>query len=536
MIINKKLKFLAVFGCVLAVIIFILSSFRFSFVVDESSFLLNVLYFALTKNIVPIYAQYPTFFSYLTAIPIYFGYLVFYFWHGGAVEWLADKSFFTIFFLEHQLIWSWVARSVVMLFSVFTILLTLRLALRYYGVRTAVWTGIILVLDPWGKYMVLSGFGLPDIPMTFFATLVLALAFAYVDKKDINLLYIGAFICGLAASTKLNGIFAIGPVIAACFLGEKEITRKLLTIVSLCVLGFVAGSPALLVARGAYQYGFSIEKDILAGQGHSFAPERGLWAIRWLWQHNALFTIVLFFTVGYSLMRRTAKDILFLSLVIPAFLVLGALRKMSIDYSVFLFPVIALWMSRFLNDLAEAIKIAPYRKIIPVFVSLVLVVGLSWNVSLRLWDRLRPNNIILAEAWASEHIPESRTVRLYKSMVLDCDEILAILGPSIFPEDQWLSHYYQKVRCPGGGPNRTQSGRSEEASGRYYLLTTHEGASWIFPFKDIIALDRNRPGDEILLRNQELLEGIYANKKNARLIKEFIASSGPVAEIYEVKK
>ncbi|MGB3112665.1 MAG: glycosyltransferase family 39 protein, partial [Candidatus Omnitrophota bacterium] len=343
----SKSTLLILTACLISLTVLILDSLNLPTFIDEISFLLNVKYFAQYGTFIPFYTKYPTLYSYIIAVPVYFVFLVFYFVKGLPLNGLGDTAFLRFVFYENLIMWNWVSRCITMLFSVATLTMVLKRAIKKYGPMAFFTTAAILVLDPFGVYMDLSRFGLPDIPMTFFVTAAMFLCLSYLDGKNLKYLYWASFVSGLAASTKFNAVMMIFPLFVAPLIIGKEKRRLPLCyvrIIFLVILGFLAGSPAFLFSFRTLLDGFIFEAKILFEEGHLGAHGIiWIWALDLLWEMNPVVLFLMISSIFYSALKRTKEDLLFLSLFVPSFLILGALEKKSIWYFVFLYPLAALY-------------------------------------------------------------------------------------------------------------------------------------------------------------------------------------------------
>jgi len=157
------------------------------------------------------------------------------------------------------------ARTMAALLGVGIVLLVYMLANRLGNRRQAlIAAALAAVLPDLSKH---SHFATPDIPLTFISLLALYLILRAYDNWDEDTMwaYAGAgFVCGLAASTKYNGIvmgvpLLLIPLLKAHQLDDLLSARTLSGPIGM-VLGFLAGTPfALLnVPKFLYWIGYSL--------------------------------------------------------------------------------------------------------------------------------------------------------------------------------------------------------------------------------------------------------------------------------------
>jgi|GEM_PF-4041493 len=510
---------------------------------DEYSFLRNVAHFAQQRTLVPVYTRYPTLYSYLIAGPAYLAYLAAYVARGYPWAGIHDASFLRFFFAENKMVGIWAARVVTMLFSAGTVVLMGR-ELCKTGSLPALLIGLaILVLDSTGVFRHLSSHGLADVPMTFLATAAMLLIWRAVALGSLKVLCYGAFLSGLSASCKLNGTMLVFPLlVAARQIGRRSggVGRIVAGSCAWFVVGFFLGSPFLLLAPQSYWPGLSVEKGVLLGAGHlgSHAPN-WIWLPELLWKSDPLALIVAGVTVGSCFFRRREEDLLFLALVIPSFLVLGALSKKTLWYFVFLYPLFGLYAGRFVLGLYNRVSTPLLRRVL-VLVLVALLIGPALNLKAWAVAGLRPDNRTLARQWIEANLSSGAVVAVdwaYVPELQDEAEISKKIRTAQEAGSKFVAlmsvHYrqrpaYRLVRLQDIG----YTWNAVEQAAPDYLVTSSWCYRRFFPENASAVPPADSPLRPRFEATRAFYEALLKQKTPFRLRAHFDDGSGPDVELY----
>ena len=510
---------------------------------DEEAFLLNVKFFAQYRTLVPYYAQYPTLYSYLIAPPIYLVFAVFYLIKGLPLDGLKDTAFLRFVFYENLLLWVRVSRLVTMIFSIGTIILTLKRAVAKYTLPVFLVTASMLVLNPFGIYLDLSRFGLPDIPMAFLVTAAMILCFSCIEKKDLKYLWWASFISGLAISTKFNAVFMIFALSAVPLLMERRgwpLVGCYLKIFLLVIIGFLAGSPAFLLSLGTYVKGFSEEAEILFRTGHLGAHgPNWIWVMDFLWSRNAFLAVVMILSIGYSAFKRSKNDILFLSLLVPSFLILGGIQKKSIWYFVFLYPLAALYMGRFVGDVLEKARNRYVRITVICLVFAFIFAMPGWGLYQRLSKSVLPDNRVISQSWICKSIPAGATIAVdwgYVPELRDSkdieDRINKDRGSAFI---KVMEEHYREEPLYDLTQLRDTHYETDDLLKTYaeYVITTSYNYERFFPSKKMYIPKQQDVSHEEFKRKRDFYSALFDGNTPYRLLKVFSSGSGAEIRIYK---
>ncbi len=418
----------------LYVMLLALDGSQVQFYCDESSFLKNVAAFAVNRNFEPVYTNYPTFFSYLIAAPIYAVYFIYYVLvRRFPPEGLFDARLFALVFQGDLEIWLWVGRTVTILCAAGILLLVYRYCATRLGRAAALWASFLLICSPYSFYMMYARYSLPDVFVALLVTAALYLAMKHVERPEGKPLYLAAFLAGLAASAKLNGAVAVAPLLVLPWLVPDKISGRLrsMALTAVCALaGFFAGSPYNVLRPGLYSSGFGEESGLLYGQAGGLNYQ---WLLPSLWREDPVMTALLLAVIGFSLWRRSRKDMVFHALLIASVVFLGGLTKRMPHYFIFLFP----WVCVLAGELIRAgLKIERPRLLrwLMVAGAIVLAVYNGRLLISRTLHNARPNNLAVAREWIRDNL----TAR--DRILLDADDVprMGFIDLGVMPPYEYL--------------------------------------------------------------------------------------------------
>ncbi|MBU1147663.1 MAG: glycosyltransferase family 39 protein [Candidatus Omnitrophica bacterium] len=522
----------------------ILDSLQLLVFMDELSFLRSLSGFVKNKSIIPMYTRYPSLYTYIISIPVYAAYSIFYFIKGFPVDGLKDLILLKFIFSENLILWARASRFITMIFSAATTLLILKEANKKYGFVALLIAASMLTLYPFGAYLDLSRYGLPDMPMTFFVTLSMLLCFSYIDKRQIKYLYWASFISGLAMSTKFNAIMMFFPLsITPLLCGKKEqpLYKYYVKIILLVIFGFFLGSPAFLISLKSYIAGFSAEADILFKSSHIGAHGTNwIWLLDLLWSETPIISSLIILSIIYCAFKRTKEDILFLALLVPSFLIMGALQKKSIWYFVFLYPLISLYAGRLMKDILERIK-TPYLNKLLCTVLVVVFTIPAWHLYKRLSKTILPNNRVVAKNWIHENIPSKASIivdwaftpELYDEKYIG--ERIREIESSGSKFSKMIKEHYLKnpVYDTTSLKDLDYNVNNLTNVNAKYLIISSGCYEKFFPSKKRLLPKENHPTYKEFMKRREFYSSLFNNRTPFRPVEVFSSGSGFIIKIYE---
>lgn len=541
---SQKHSIIIFSACLLMLLIYQLATINLYAFGDEKSFLQNVEVFIKNKNIIPVYTRYPTFYSYLITIPIYIVYACFLFIKHFPISALQDVVLFDFLFRESTHIWLKVSRFITMMFSLGTLFLLLKNCLERYRWGITLTVAALLVFDPFGVYFSNAIYGLPDVPVSFMATLSMFLCFKYLNVNQIKYLLFASFLAGLGTSMKINGMLMLFPLLSIVFIhrdSKHPRIKVLLIIILIFLAGFFIGSPVLLFSPNIYVEGFGYEMNMLTKSGWiGTGGTHWVWIPIRLWKLNPVMTMLFSFSFIYMLIKRKKEHLLYLILLLSACIILGALQKKTLQYFILLYPLAVFFAGEFLQNIWLSIPQQRIKRIAGVIFIICVIVFSCLETQKKLTGFNAVDNRVLAEQWMNNNLAHNS--RLFT------DEMYI---PNIYVKNQ-MDKYLSMVN--------SSSSAYRNLILKYYFSRPAYRVDYLMDLgfqKEILMNDladyivvssgdyaRYIKEDETTLPNQKMpyynkfmkarsfyLELLSGNHRY-RLIKEFSGPQGPVISFY----
>lgn len=277
-----------------------------------------------------------------------------------------------------------------------------------------------------------SHYGVPDIAMSFFCALAVALTLWSIDCRRCSFIYLAGLVAGIAVSMKWTAM----PIILAVLFGSLLITEKhpgakdckdrmrifILTGVS-CGLGFVLSSPQVVISPGPYiREAFG---QLAAGQAGGF----DIWLVDtlpgWLFYVKVLsyglgIPILVLSAVGVvgrlavTFTRRSVQSLLLLLFPVIYFLVMGATRHYFARYALPLVPFAAVfaadaidWIVRSLGNYNRQLAPAAGAVLVLAAVAQPLASSMRHDILLT-----RPDTRTIAKEWIETNLPAGAKIAL----------------------------------------------------------------------------------------------------------------------------
>jgi len=407
-VVDKRWIFIILLGLVIRV----LDGVRIPLFIDEVPILYNVAHFVKEQTLIPTHFNYPTFFSYLIAIPVMTVFALFYVVSGYPLSGLTDTPWMGFLFSSKLSLLAYGGRIVSLVFSLGTIYLITRYGRRRFGPAAGLWAGMILCIDPFGgRFVAYSRYCLPDVAAVFLVALGMVFCFQYLENGRGRALYLAAVAVGLAISTKYNAGMAVIPLLLTPLIRREKKFWKTMILAGLLVAGgFLLGSPGWALVPKKFIQGYLFEARHMAA-GHLGAHD-----IDWVWVFVRLWglkTYILPFAilaVGYSILKREKEDILILALIIPSFLVIGQFEKKSIHYFLYLYPMVALLMGRWISEMGRLIPMRTWKQVFALACGLLFILYPSYRIGLMIRRDLMVDNRIAAQEWVERNVPRGLTI------------------------------------------------------------------------------------------------------------------------------
>ena len=413
---------------------------------DEEHLVRNLAHFYKNRTLLPSHFNYPTLFSYLSAVPT--GAWVMVLHWAGVVPSVAD---FGVLHLLGSRLPLLPGRALSALFGAATILMVFRIGERFFDRRTGFAAGAALGFS--GLHIQFSALALPDVTMTFWATCAIYFSLCALRSGAVrDFALAGAFV-GLAASTKYNGGLIILAIMAVLLIALRDrqallsprawLNRYSVVAGVAFACAFLIGSPGWVLEPHSFWEALVYERSHMA-EGHlgSFGiPYGHHLAAFWEWET----TLALLFGAGVlrAIVRRSREVMVLLAVAVPSFILVGSWQKRDLHYLLFLYPVLALLGGLLVSEISLWVERRAGRSLALLTVSSVFIVPIC-SSAISAWRCTREDSRWVAYRWIQSHIPEG------SRMVVDWAYL-----PTLITEENkrdWREEISQKFydRCLAG--------------------------------------------------------------------------------------
>ena len=394
------------------IIIRILDGIRVPVFMDELPILYNVAHFLNDKTLIPIHFSYPTFFSYLVCLPVVLTFAGLYLLHQYPLSGLADSAWLGFVFNRFRDSLILGGRFVSLAAFVLILWILYKFARRFFGYIPLLIAFALLSLDPFGgRFVAYSRYALPDVTAALWVTGGFLCCIFYLETKHHRWLWAASFIIGLGISTKYNAGMAVVPLILTLLIQPpSHPVRRWLQVTGFGFLGLFAGSPAMLLVPGNYIQGYLWESRHMAS-GHLGANDVDYWwVVKTLWDYKTMMLPVIFITLIFRFVKQRKQDWLFLAFFLSSFIIIGRFEKKAIHYFIFLFPVLALFIGRTMNEIWHFCRRVRWGSAAFIVLTAVLFfIYPGYRITKMTVRDMHPDNRRLAESWIRDNIrSESR--------------------------------------------------------------------------------------------------------------------------------
>ncbi len=530
---------------IIAAILRIVSCNKYIFI-DESAVLGNVFYFFQHCTFLPKHFNYPTLFSYFSAVSTAMGVLFLYI--QGTLPYCKDIVY--LFKLDSTLS-VFPARLASVFFGLFTILLVFEIGKRFFNKNVGIIAAAILCFSE--LHISYSSYALPDATVAFFSSCSLLFVFFSLRTKATKDFILAGFFAGLATSTKYNGIFSLLPILTVHFVhlyDEKNIfsvkhwiNKNIILSMFAFVGAFILGSPGWLFTPILFLNSVIYEYRHMKIIGHL-----GCFGLPYIthlmlfWESGRIIAILFGLGVFYAIFRHKRNDFILLLLVLSAFFYIGSWQKKNLYYLLFIYPALALLAANMANKIFIMIKnwlirfvsFSPLPRLITktVIFSLILLWAICFTAKFRL-AQLRQDSRWTAYNWIQKNIPEGEKIVVdwaYLPLLLTKEERNEIKTKSPKFYDKYLKNMrtYELVKLKY---NSFWLLRSE---GRY-LVTSSQCFERFFntpvPPNENFLRDRHN-------KRKETYEALFYKTKELgwKQVKKFYTGQGPHILIYSKLK
>ena len=313
--------------------------------VDEPVILGNITTFFERRTIVPTHFDYPTFFSYLAALPTIATALL-------APAFGSVRSAHE--FLAYQVFESPIPYAPIRLTSValgwLSVYILYRLGRRHWDELTGLLAASFLTISI--SHIQRSALGLPDAATAFFSCLTLYAALSAMRAEGLRPWALAGVCAGLLTAAKYNGALLLVCIPAAygVALQRRGILLRpaqwrllpMTLAAGACVAAFFVASPGWLIAPGAFWKAFVYDcRHMQEGHIGFYGATYGRW-LKQFWDVEKGLSVL--FAAGwlFALLRPTGERIVLALCALAGFAVIGGWRYGDAHYFLFLYPVFCL--------------------------------------------------------------------------------------------------------------------------------------------------------------------------------------------------
>lgn len=270
-----------------------------------------------------------------------------------------------------------------------------------------------------------SHFGTVDVPVTFFASLAIALMIRADEKRTLVSYLVAGFVSGLAVSTKYNAIALLAPLTVLHLTRDPSSTKRsaqqvvagmAITGAGL-VLGFLLGTPYALLDWRTFSRDFMIE---MVSKNTPPLLELGpgwIYHLRFTLPHGVGIPMLLAAVAGAIVALRARWRTALLLLGFPGawFAGVGMSHYVYARYMIPLIPMLCLFAAWAVDAAVEFVETRRGRASAPSYFGLaglvlVLVVPPLWNLAH--WNRLmrREDTRVLAGKWLAQRVENGASI------------------------------------------------------------------------------------------------------------------------------
>ena len=412
---NKRLeKIILIFLLFTAAILYAASCCKYVFMDESITTFTNVIHFIKEKTIIPIFVEYPTFFSYLAIIPTCIGALILYI--GGILPSIFD---ITILAQLDSILPYLPARIISAIFGLATILLLFNIGQTFFTRQTGLIAAVFIVFSK--LYVHRAGYALPDMTMIFLVTCSLFFSLKALESKKICHYVMAGVFAGIATSTKYNGVMAVIPIVTVYLITLFDEKRNLVlnTLIVKPVIfaglgfacAFFIGSPGWLLNPSSMWDGFVWQyQHINTGRFGGFGiPYIHYLKLFWNWEK----TTAILFGLGliYAIFRHSRKDIVLLTFILISFFYIGNRQAKSLHYLLFLYPTLSLLSARVLSKIFSILNkniIFPKKYIL--FAIVIIFMWPAYSTFGYAYQQTKEDNRWISQKWIQKNIPEGTRI------------------------------------------------------------------------------------------------------------------------------
>lgn len=508
---------------------------------DEKTLIDNAIHFAKVHTLMPKFYYYPTFYSYLAAIPFYLGAIIY-----SVIGIIPGPAYIIPLYELDPAISIIFPRILTILFATANFILLYQIGRRFFTPFTGIIACFFLLLSI--THIKYSVYVKPDIAQVFFSTCVLYMCFLILEHPRWTY-YVGAGIfAGFVVACKYNGIsIIIAPFVAHLLTLKKEgilgtlkrcFDSKIILSLMIIPIIFFVTSPGCLLNPSAYISALQGDLSQLSGNDPAVGGIKYIQPILYLLKSDTTLVISAIAGIFYAIYKRRKKDLLLLGLILPTFLYIGGLEKKLVShYLFFIFPAAGLLVGEMVYDIFRGLG---KRRFIFIKIAVLLsIFALPFYFSVgEGMIHLRTDNRYKAAEWINRHVPGGKTI------VMDAltPYVYGGYSPPIFSKSD-LDYYLHSWNRPVGVKYLIDMPYYEKIDLIYsekwvsnidadYLITS----SFCYQqFFDLAEPSPNQQNYKMFMSNKQFYRALLFNPESLgwRRKKTFDDGQGPTIIIFE---
>lgn len=397
------------------------------------------------------------------SLMIYVNYILFGFYFTFGKIFLVFNSLndFKNLFYENPTSFYLLARFLMVMFGLFSIVVLYKLTRLLYDEKLALIASLFFAVLP--LHVSLSQNAKCDVAMVFLVLYSLFYLMKYYYDNQRKHYFIGCFLCGLAISTKYTAapLFItclLVHILKSCFSGSKKNYTALLCGSALMLVGFLLATPFAAFDFGTFVSDVSClsDRNKMPWFGMEGA-DIGLWeytlkafpvSTGWSIYVCTLLGIILYFR------KIRIKEIILFSFPLGLFVILAQTRNVSANYALPLYPFFCIIAAFFVNGVFNIFRNRPLQYTLTFLIMAVPLVIVSANNH----NRSTTDTRFLAKDWIEAHVPTDKKI---------ASESLGV----IVPNHKRILEILQEIKDPKRGGQL-----------RYYLEKVYTKAYYFYEF------------------------------------------------------
>jgi len=376
---------------------------------------------------------------------LFFEYVIFYFIKllSGSIKSTSD---FLMYYVDNPWPFFLIGRVTIAFFSSFSVLLVYligkKILNKFSGLLAAIFFAFSLL------HVNMAHVIKSDVIYVFF--LLLSFLCIMQAGKGKRLIYLSAFIMGLAISVKylaVFGIFFILPGVLSEKKSIREIFKDCIVIGVFATLGFFIGQPFILIHIGTFFQAISgLSYIFKTGLGNSGASSCYLYFL-YLIRSIGIYLTTVFLLSSLSIFNKNRRrlNMLILPYIVIYFLFIFSAATAQPNFLMAVLPFICIYTAVFVVDVVSYVSRGLKNTFVYSAIGLLLISPSFLNVLRYDYLLTRPDTRAVAKTWIEDNIPEDSSILIegaFPWKIVDC--------PPLVENKECLLEEMEKIREKGG--------------------------------------------------------------------------------------